>query len=326
MKQLSSFKLKKINCIQANDLVDLSLYKENIKNIAKKNAIEFFNFDFQETENLELAANQINNSSLFYPKRIFFLEHISYLSYLDSFLNNLFTSDDIFIFIATSKSNIDKIYKKIEKYIQKNSLETNLIELIYLEKNKIQNQANNLVNYLEKLNITLENINSFELEKYLKLNNLEFNNLKKILVFWENQKINKEIILAYIDLQQEGKPFSLLNYLTKKDLNSSLNEIKNISYQDQNSYILVNFLIAKEIIDTLEFSFGFNKKFPLYKQRQLRSNAQKFSKNKLVKILDLTAKLDIEFKNINKKDPWLFIKHLAFMFCVDEFNFSLDIS
>jgi len=289
--------------------------KKKIK-IENKNA-EIITFYQEEiVKNNHLLHNEINNISLFESEKIFIIEH---------------ANDKIFELIKELSANgpTQKIYifsdlldkkSKIRNYFEKSE---NLGAVACYLDNEISIKKI-IINALkgfeglttQNVNLIIENSNLNRVKLY--------NELEKIVTFFQNKKIDSEKLEIILDVK-ENNDFSLLKDAALKGDKLKTNKLlsdtivdteSNIFYLNSINQRLNKLLEVKKNTNDLEKIIDEIKPPIFWKDKpDFIAQAKKWNKDKIKLILNKTYKLEIQIKSNSIIDKNILMKKLIIDLC-----------
>ena len=289
--------------------------KKKIK-IENKNA-EIITFYQEEiVKNNHLLHNEINNISLFESEKIFIIEH---------------ANDKIFELIKELSANsaTQKIYifsdlldkkSKIRNYFEKSE---NLGAVACYLDNEISIKKiiiNTLKGFegltTQNVNLIIENSNLNRVKLY--------NELEKIVTFFQNKKIDSEKLEIILDVK-ENNDFSLLKDAALKGDKLKTNKLlsdtivdaeNNIFYLNSINQRLNKLFEVKKNTSDLEKIIDEIKPPIFWKDKpDFIAQAKKWNKDKIKLILNKTYKLEIQIKSNSIIDKNILMKKLIIDLC-----------
>ena len=289
--------------------------KKKIK-IENKNA-EIITFYQEEiVKNNHLLHNEINNISLFESEKIFIIEH---------------ANDKIFELIKELSANsaTQKIYifsdlldkkSKIRNYFEKSE---NLGAVACYLDNEISIKKiiiNTLKGFegltTQNVNLIIENSNLNRVKLY--------NELEKIVTFFQNKKIDSEKLEIILDVK-ENNDFSLLKDAALKGDKLKTNKLlsdtivdaeNNIFYLNSINQRLNKLFEVKKNTSDLEKIIDEIKPPIFWKDKpDFITQAKKWNKDKIKLILNKTYKLEIQIKSNSIIDKNILMKKLIIDLC-----------
>ena len=314
-----------LDLIKENSLV--LFYGENLglKNDFKKklqikyNKLKIITFYQDEIiNNNEMFFNEINNISLFDDKKIYFIDQAS--DKILEILENL-----------KSENNDFKLFIFSEQLDKKSKLRT------FFEKSK----TNTIIPCYEDNEISIKKIISYTLKEFdnltpqitnliadnCNMNRIKLNNeLEKIIIFFQNKKLNIEKIEELLNLKTNDdfnklKDQALLGNKEKTNIllsDTIFEEEKNLYYLN-----LINQRLSKinEVLNSdfsnIEISIN-NLKPPIFWKDKPNFIAQtkKWNKEKIKKIFNDIYELELKLKSNSTSKNILFKKFIVDICCV----------
>ena len=289
--------------------------KKKIK-IENKNA-EIITFYQEEiVKNNHLLHNEINNISLFESEKIFIIEHANDKIFeLIKELSANSATQKIYIFsdLLDKKSKIRNYFEKSENLGAVACYLDNEISIKKIIINALRGFEGLTT---QNVNLIIENSNLNRVKLY--------NELEKIVTFFQNKKIDSEKLEIILDVK-ENNDFSLLKDAALKGDKLKTNKLlsdtivdaeNNIFYLNSINQRLNKLFEVKKNTSDLEKIIDEIKPPIFWKDKpDFITQAKKWNKDKIKLILNKTYKLEIQIKSNSIIDKNILMKKLIIDLC-----------